>query len=235
MCPARCRSARSAPGCSGVRTRSAPSCSAAAATTCTWSSAATTCGSAAGRACSATATGAGGSATWAGRRSGWPTGCCSPTRSRFPCPPASPRWSCRARQAASTSSRCTSRTGPADTGRGRTRPTRAQTPWPLSPEERVALIVLGQRYLYQDPHPQPLTWQATAARARRAAAGPAMAPAPGREPGAGGPAAALGEGRARADPRGGRRAGRQHPQPQPSGGAAAVDHTAPRGRGDPRR
>ena len=46
---------------------------------------------------------------------------------------------------------------------GPDRPTRAQTPWPLSPEERVALIVLGQRYLYQDPHPQPLTWQATAA------------------------------------------------------------------------
>ena len=24
--------------------------------------------------------------------------------------------------------------------------------------------MLGQRYLYQDPHPQPLTWQATTAQ-----------------------------------------------------------------------
>ena len=40
--------------------------------------------------------------------------------------------------------------------------TRGPATWPLSPGERIALIVLGQRYLYQEPHPQPLTWQATA-------------------------------------------------------------------------
>lgn len=35
--------------------------------------------------------------------------------------------------------------------------------WPLSEEERLALVVLGQRYLRQDPHPQPLSWRQTAA------------------------------------------------------------------------
>jgi hypothetical protein len=45
---------------------------------------------------------------------------------------------------------------------GPDQPTRTESPWPLSPDERIALIVLGQRYLYQEPHPQPLTWQATA-------------------------------------------------------------------------
>lgn len=42
--------------------------------------------------------------------------------------------------------------------------TRGPVTWPLSADERIALIVLGQRYLYQEPHPQPLTWQATAAQ-----------------------------------------------------------------------
>jgi hypothetical protein len=42
--------------------------------------------------------------------------------------------------------------------------TRGPATWPLSPDERIALIVLGQRYLHQEPHPQPLTWQATAAQ-----------------------------------------------------------------------
>jgi hypothetical protein len=42
--------------------------------------------------------------------------------------------------------------------------TRRPATWPLSPDERIALIVLGQRYLYQEPHPQPLTWQATTAQ-----------------------------------------------------------------------
>ena len=42
--------------------------------------------------------------------------------------------------------------------------TRGPATWPLSPDERIALIVLGQRYLYQEPHPQPLTWQATTAQ-----------------------------------------------------------------------
>jgi hypothetical protein len=47
---------------------------------------------------------------------------------------------------------------------GPDQPTRGATPWALSPEERIVLIVLGQRYLYQDPLPQPLTWQATTAQ-----------------------------------------------------------------------
>lgn len=42
--------------------------------------------------------------------------------------------------------------------------TKGPVTWPLSPDERIALVVLGQRYLYQEPHPQPLTWQATAAQ-----------------------------------------------------------------------
>jgi FHA domain len=42
--------------------------------------------------------------------------------------------------------------------------TRGAATWALSPEERIALIVLGQRYLYQEPHPQPLTWRAAAAQ-----------------------------------------------------------------------
>ena len=86
--------------------------------------------------------------------------------------------------------------------------TRGPATWPLSPDERIALIVLGQRYLYQDPHPQPLTWQATTAQLAELQPDRQWRRA-GRAPGAGGPAAALGEGRARADPRGGRRAGRR--------------------------
>lgn len=35
-------------------------------------------------------------------------------------------------------------------------------PWPLEPDERLALLVLGQRYLWHDFHPQPLTWQQAA-------------------------------------------------------------------------
>jgi hypothetical protein len=44
------------------------------------------------------------------------------------------------------------------------KPTQGPTTWPLSPDERIVLIVLGQRYLYQEPYPQPLTWQATTAQ-----------------------------------------------------------------------
>jgi hypothetical protein len=41
----------------------------------------------------------------------------------------------------------------------RTEPPRS---WRLERDERLALIVLGQRYLWHDFHPQPLTWQQTA-------------------------------------------------------------------------
>lgn len=37
----------------------------------------------------------------------------------------------------------------------RTRPPRT---WSLKPDERLALIVLAQQYLYHDFHPQPLSW-----------------------------------------------------------------------------
>ncbi len=36
------------------------------------------------------------------------------------------------------------------------------TVWPLSDDELLAMVVLGQRYLYLDPNPQPLTWQQAA-------------------------------------------------------------------------
>ena len=39
--------------------------------------------------------------------------------------------------------------------------TRPPRPWYLSARERLALTVLGQRYLRHEPHPQPLTWKAT--------------------------------------------------------------------------
>jgi len=31
--------------------------------------------------------------------------------------------------------------------------------WPLDPDELLALVVLGQRYLRHEPNPQPLSWQ----------------------------------------------------------------------------
>ena len=34
--------------------------------------------------------------------------------------------------------------------------------WRLSPDERLGLIALGQRYLRHEPHPQPLSWRETA-------------------------------------------------------------------------
>jgi hypothetical protein len=34
--------------------------------------------------------------------------------------------------------------------------------WPLGSQELLAVIVLGQRYLRHEPHPQPLTWVETA-------------------------------------------------------------------------
>ncbi len=42
-----------------------------------------------------------------------------------------------------------------------TRPPRV---WVLTEDERLALVVLGQRYLLHHPRPQPLTWRQTAAR-----------------------------------------------------------------------
>jgi hypothetical protein len=42
-----------------------------------------------------------------------------------------------------------------------TRPPRV---WRLNPRERLALAVLGQRYLRHEAHPQPLTWKETAAQ-----------------------------------------------------------------------
>lgn len=41
-------------------------------------------------------------------------------------------------------------------------PTEPPESWRLERDERLALIVLGQRYLWHDFHPQPLTWQQTA-------------------------------------------------------------------------
>ncbi|WP_246341653.1 FHA domain-containing protein [Streptomyces physcomitrii] len=41
-----------------------------------------------------------------------------------------------------------------------TRPPRV---WVLTEQERLALVVLGRRYLAHDPRPQPLTWRQTAA------------------------------------------------------------------------
>ncbi|HEX3784326.1 MAG TPA: FHA domain-containing protein [Pseudonocardiaceae bacterium] len=37
--------------------------------------------------------------------------------------------------------------------------TAQQKPWPLSPDERLALVALCQRYLLHDLHPQPLAWR----------------------------------------------------------------------------
>lgn len=34
--------------------------------------------------------------------------------------------------------------------------------WQLRPDEKLALVALGQRYLLHEPQPQPWTWQATA-------------------------------------------------------------------------
>ncbi|WP_026932549.1 hypothetical protein [Glycomyces tenuis] len=34
--------------------------------------------------------------------------------------------------------------------------------WPLSPDERLVLVALGQRYLRGETHPQPLTWEEVA-------------------------------------------------------------------------
>jgi hypothetical protein len=41
-------------------------------------------------------------------------------------------------------------------------PTEPPRSWRLARDERLALIVLGQRYLWHDFHPQPLNWQQTA-------------------------------------------------------------------------
>ncbi|WP_280261400.1 hypothetical protein [Nocardia wallacei] len=41
--------------------------------------------------------------------------------------------------------------------------TDAPRPWPLEPNEKLVLVALGQRYLYQERWPQPWTWKETAA------------------------------------------------------------------------
>ncbi|WP_059008164.1 FHA domain-containing protein [Streptomyces specialis] len=41
--------------------------------------------------------------------------------------------------------------------------TRGPTVWPLSPIERLVIVCLGQRYLRNEPYPQPLTWAQVAA------------------------------------------------------------------------
>ncbi len=41
--------------------------------------------------------------------------------------------------------------------------TRAREVWPLSPAEKLVIVCLGQRYLRNEPHPQPLTWGQVAA------------------------------------------------------------------------
>ncbi|MBD0738313.1 FHA domain-containing protein [Streptomyces sp. CBMA29] len=45
--------------------------------------------------------------------------------------------------------------------------TRPPRTWVLTDEERLALVVLGRRYLLHDLRPQPLTWQDTAAHLSR--------------------------------------------------------------------
>jgi hypothetical protein len=50
---------------------------------------------------------------------------------------------------------------PAPRHRGPTRPPEV---WTLDDDERLALIVLGQRYLLHEPRPQPLPWHVAAAR-----------------------------------------------------------------------
>lgn len=40
--------------------------------------------------------------------------------------------------------------------------THTPTIWPLSDDEQIALIVLGQRYLLHEPNPQPLPWRQAA-------------------------------------------------------------------------
>jgi hypothetical protein len=42
------------------------------------------------------------------------------------------------------------------------RATIAPSTWPLSADEKLALVVLGQRYLLHEPNPQPLTWRQAA-------------------------------------------------------------------------
>jgi hypothetical protein len=42
------------------------------------------------------------------------------------------------------------------------RATIAPATWPLSAEEKLALVVLGQNYLLHEPNPQPLTWRQAA-------------------------------------------------------------------------
>ncbi len=51
------------------------------------------------------------------------------------------------------------RQGPIPRHRNETHP---GIPYALSGEEKLALIVLGQRYLRHEPYPQPWTWQGTA-------------------------------------------------------------------------
>ncbi|MDT0307010.1 FHA domain-containing protein [Streptomyces sp. DSM 44917] len=43
-------------------------------------------------------------------------------------------------------------------------PTQPPRTWPLADDERLALIVLGQRYLLHEASPQPLTWKEAAAQ-----------------------------------------------------------------------
>jgi hypothetical protein len=42
------------------------------------------------------------------------------------------------------------------------RATIAPSTWPLSAEEKLVLVVLGQHYLLHEPNPQPLTWRQAA-------------------------------------------------------------------------
>jgi hypothetical protein len=41
-------------------------------------------------------------------------------------------------------------------------PTQPPRTWRLKPAEKLALVVLGQRYLLHEPYPQPLSWQQAA-------------------------------------------------------------------------
>ncbi|TDC13087.1 hypothetical protein E1265_28610 [Streptomyces sp. 8K308] len=51
----------------------------------------------------------------------------------------------------------------AASGSGKEAKTRARKVWELSPVERLVIVCLGQRYLRNEPYPQPLTWGQVAA------------------------------------------------------------------------
>ncbi|MGH3803754.1 MAG: hypothetical protein ACRDTD_27205, partial [Pseudonocardiaceae bacterium] len=106
--------------------------------------------------------------------------------------------------------------------------------WRLQKDERLALIVLGQQYLLYDAHPHPLSWRQAADQLAEL------------QHDAGWTAkrvehmivlvrTRLSQGGRRSYSRGGRRADRQYPEPQPLDRTRAVNHPRPTGSSHPRR